>query len=232
MAGIEGVPAVPQVDLEPGAEVHRVHIGRNADVAQIAVAVTRRDVHAAAEGDGEVREVAADAATLGENVQGRLGRARILVAELHMAEQPAADRLYPRPARWGLPEQVPGDGQHLGHLAVAAPQQERQTLIRQVLDLRLRRVRRDDLVLPAVGHEGLGTKPQPARRGDYPVAAVAEAVYELRHGQFRLGAGPVFAGHPVCLRGVRVEHQQHGGGHGELENDVVADTDKHGWFTG
>ena len=48
-AGIGRVmPAVTEIDFEPGAEVHRLIVERHADVAEIAGAVTRRNVHAAA----------------------------------------------------------------------------------------------------------------------------------------------------------------------------------------
>ena len=49
VAGVEGVPAAAEVDLEPGAEVHRVGLRRDADVAEVAGAVAGRDVQAAAE---------------------------------------------------------------------------------------------------------------------------------------------------------------------------------------
>ena len=61
VAGVEGEPAAVEPDLEPGAEVHGIVDRRDADVAEIAGAVARGDVHAAAERDREVGEVAADA---------------------------------------------------------------------------------------------------------------------------------------------------------------------------
>ena len=53
-----------EIDLEPGREIHRRVVRRHADVAEIAGAIARRDVHAAAERDREMREVAAHAAPL------------------------------------------------------------------------------------------------------------------------------------------------------------------------
>jgi hypothetical protein len=46
-------------DLEPGAEIHRVDIDRDAHVAQIARAIACGDVHAAANRDGEMSKFAA-----------------------------------------------------------------------------------------------------------------------------------------------------------------------------
>ena len=82
-------------------------IGRHADVAEITGAVARRDVHAAAQRDREVGEVAADAAPLGMRIPGGLGRAGMLVAEFDAIMDVIADRLHQRPALRNLPEQRP-----------------------------------------------------------------------------------------------------------------------------
>ena len=55
--GVEGVPGVAKIDLELDAEVNRVTARRHTDVAEIAGAIARLDVHAAV--DGEMRKVAA-----------------------------------------------------------------------------------------------------------------------------------------------------------------------------
>src|ERR1700687_600804 len=75
------VPAPSEKDLEPGAEIHWINIDWNADVAEIAGAVAGRDVHAAAERDGEMGEVPADADAFVHGIAGAAGRARIRVAE-------------------------------------------------------------------------------------------------------------------------------------------------------
>ena len=71
-ARVEGIPAAVEVGLEPGGEIHRARIHRHADVAQVTGAVPRGDIHAATEGDGEVRVIAADAGPLLESLPGRL----------------------------------------------------------------------------------------------------------------------------------------------------------------
>src|SRR5665647_2832392 len=48
VARIEGEPAAVEIDLEPGAEIHRRGIDGYADIAEIAGAVACRDIHAAA----------------------------------------------------------------------------------------------------------------------------------------------------------------------------------------
>src|SRR6185436_11695546 len=119
VACIESVPPPAQIRLEPAGEIHRA-IGRgHADVAEIAGAIARRNVHAAAEGDGEMRVVATHALAFMEGVPGRLGRARMLVAERDVAMDEVADRMDARPARWRLFEQLPGHVGQAAGLAVA-----------------------------------------------------------------------------------------------------------------
>ena len=60
--------------FEPGGEIHRRIDRRDADIAEIARAVARRDVHAAAQRDGQVRVVAAHALPGDEGVDFRVLR--------------------------------------------------------------------------------------------------------------------------------------------------------------
>ena len=91
------------VGLEPSGEVHRAVRRRHADVAEVAGAVARRDVHAAAERDGQMREVAADALALVEGLPRRLGRARVLRSRSDVAVDVVADRLHAPRAVGALP---------------------------------------------------------------------------------------------------------------------------------
>ena len=45
---VEGVPARAEIDFKPGAEIHRRRVRRDADIAEVAGAIARRDVHAPA----------------------------------------------------------------------------------------------------------------------------------------------------------------------------------------
>ena len=58
---VEGIPTALQKHLEPGTEIHRVGNRRHADITEIAGAVARRDIHAAAQCDREMGKVAAHA---------------------------------------------------------------------------------------------------------------------------------------------------------------------------
>src|SRR5262245_14049640 len=56
VTGIECIPLAAQVGLEPCTEVHGLRRRRHSDIAQVSRAVARRDVHAAAQSYGEMRE--------------------------------------------------------------------------------------------------------------------------------------------------------------------------------
>ena len=62
-----------------------IGVDGNADVAEIAGAIARGDVHAAAERDGEMGEVAAYADAFAHRIAGAARRARLGVAEPDMA---------------------------------------------------------------------------------------------------------------------------------------------------
>src|SRR6202171_2342773 len=71
VARVECVPPPAKIGLEPTGEIHWA-IGRwQADVSAVAGAIARRNVHAAAERDGEVREVATHTLAFIEDLPGR-----------------------------------------------------------------------------------------------------------------------------------------------------------------
>ena len=90
----------------------------------IAGAIARRNIHAAAERDGEVRVVATHTLAFIEDLPGRHRGARMLVAEGDVPMDEIADRLDARPPRWQLFKEVPGNvGQALG-LAVTTAEEK------------------------------------------------------------------------------------------------------------
>src|SRR5437763_7579539 len=103
------MPAIAEENLDPGAEILRRVRRRQADIADIAGAIARRDVEAAAADEREMRIVAADAAPLLESLRGRARRPRVLVTEANVIMHVAADRLHARPAEGRAAEQVPGN---------------------------------------------------------------------------------------------------------------------------
>src|ERR1700758_5135579 len=64
MSGIESMPVRAQVNFEPGAEIHWIGVGRNTDITEIACCVARRDIHAAAQSNRQMRKVTAHADAL------------------------------------------------------------------------------------------------------------------------------------------------------------------------
>ena len=75
------MPTATEIHFHPGGEITGRMRQRQADVADIAVAVARRDVEAAAERDRQMRIVAADAPLLLEDIEGRAGCTRVLIPE-------------------------------------------------------------------------------------------------------------------------------------------------------
>src|ERR1019366_5535690 len=84
VARVERVPAPADPGLEPRREIARGERRWRSDIAQVAGAVSRRNIHAAAEGDGEMRVVAADAGPFVECFRGTAGGAGVLVVEGNM----------------------------------------------------------------------------------------------------------------------------------------------------
>src|ERR1700716_1173193 len=105
---VEGEPASVQINLEPGTEVHRRGIGGDADVAEIASAVTRRDVHATAQRDAEMREIAADADALFMAFPRGPIASGVVITETDAVVGIVADRLHPLPPRRDATEKRPG----------------------------------------------------------------------------------------------------------------------------
>src|SRR5271166_4218244 len=134
VARIKGIPLAAEIGFEPGCEIHRRVHGRHADIAQITGAISRRNVHAATEGDGQVSIIPANAGTIAEGFPSRPAGARVLVAEGDVLMNVVADGLDAAPAERRIPEERPGDlGKPVG-LAVTAAQQEHQGLVGQILD--------------------------------------------------------------------------------------------------
>lgn len=96
VARIEHPPAPVKPYLHPGCEVAR-RIGRcHADVAQIAGAIPRGNVHTAAKGDRQMRVIATDALRIVIGLCGAAGGVRSKVIETDMVVNEIADRLNAR----------------------------------------------------------------------------------------------------------------------------------------
>src|SRR5215207_5696134 len=123
VARIEGAPVPAEIGLEPAGEIAHGPGFWRADIAEIAGAIARRNVHAAAERDGEMGVIATDALAFCISLPRRPRGARVLVSEGDVTVDEVADRLNPGPARWCLLEQLPGDVRKPVGLAIAAAEQ-------------------------------------------------------------------------------------------------------------
>ena len=106
--GIKGEPAPLQKHLEPGAEIHRRGVLRNTNVAQVARAISGRNVHATAERDRKMGKIAANPDALFVALRRGSIAAGMMIAELDAAVHVIADGLYALPAAGDRPEQRPG----------------------------------------------------------------------------------------------------------------------------
>jgi hypothetical protein len=104
MARVESMPRTAETDLEPSREIHWRGIGRHADIAEIAGAIARGDVHGPAERDREMREIAAHAGLLAPGISGRPAVARVFIAKGDVIVDEVADRLDGCPAQRRLVE--------------------------------------------------------------------------------------------------------------------------------
>src|SRR6266550_2609810 len=127
MAGIEGEPASVEENLKPGAEVHRSGISRHADITEISRAIAGGNVHAATQRHSEMGKVPADADTLRVALRGGAVAPGMVVSELNVILDIAADFLHALPAAVDPTESRPRQiGEFLG-VAVAAAQEIHQS---------------------------------------------------------------------------------------------------------
>ena len=148
-----------QVNLEPGAEVHRIRLPRHANVAEIAGAVPCRNVEASAKRDGQVHVIAADPDPLAKHLQrGAIGPG-LHVIETNVLVDIIAHRLHEWPAGRQMPEQRPSRVAEFAiDLAIAAGEQKQQHVARQVLHAVLQRIANLDVGQPVVLDQGIGAK--------------------------------------------------------------------------
>lgn len=110
---------------------------RNADIAEVAGTIARRNIHAAAKGDGEMGEIAAHAGTFFLRLEGRSGRIGMFIPELNVAMNEIADFLNARPTQRRPAEHLSGEVRQAVGITVTAAQQEHEGFLRQRLHQRL-----------------------------------------------------------------------------------------------
>jgi hypothetical protein len=174
--GVHRPPAISQVNLEPGAEIHRRIGWRDPNIAQVPGNVARGYVHGAAKGHCQVLKVPADADPLGKDIQSSLGGSGVLVAESDLRMNPAADRADPAPTRRYIAKQLHGNVREPVHLTITAVEQVHEGLVGQVCHGMLNRLDWRRILQAGILNQcGIGQPDMPGR-GDKPRAAIAEHV--------------------------------------------------------
>ena len=229
VAGIERLPAPADIDLDPGAEIHRVD-DRHADVAQVSVDVAGRDVHAAAERDGEMGEVPAHADPFLEGLVGRAGRAGLLVVELDVPVDEVADGLDAGPAGCRRPEQIPSRLAEPIRLAITAAEEVDEALVGQGGDGALFGVRKYGVVGAAVPYRRVTPEDELAGRRDEAAAEVAVKVVVGRGGHVRRRGGDFRPNEVLQAIGLNREHADDRGRLRALKRDFVSIAYQHRRF--
>src|SRR5208282_6403332 len=93
VARIECPPRPAEVHLYPGAEIHRIDDG-HANVAEMTVDVTSRNVEASAKRHRQMGEIAADSDPLVECFKCGSGRSRLHIVKFDVPMDEIADRLH------------------------------------------------------------------------------------------------------------------------------------------
>jgi hypothetical protein len=120
---IKRVPSSTEKRLEPSAKVHRSRIARYPDIPEIAGTIAGRNVHAAAQRDGEMREIPAHADPFLVAFRRRAIAPRVMVAELDPIVDIIADGLDPLATALNSAELRPGEIAQLLGIAVATAEQ-------------------------------------------------------------------------------------------------------------
>jgi hypothetical protein len=165
-------PVASRTTCATGAKVgldHGVKVGRRIGKRGISADQPRRDVQCAAEGDGQVRQVTAHAATLHEHIaRGAGGRGRA-DAVLDMLAHPLADRADTRMASGQAGEELLRHGPEQIRFAIARRQQVAQHVVGQFIHRPFRRsavdvigMARDHRAVVQLQRPGAGTQPQHA----------------------------------------------------------------------
>ena len=159
LARVEGVPLSAEEHLHPGGEVHRDVLRRYPDVAEVPVAVPRRDVHGSAEGYGEMGEVPADADA----------RAKLI----ELGESFIVETVFLHPSKLDLVDTVQTAGYSVVLRAVRIPE-----------ELAVLRVRHS---VEAGGHDVPEDKIRPCYRRLWDLGAAARGLVDVLRQRRRLG---------------------------------------------
>src|ERR1700676_3319826 len=158
------MPAAADPGLEPRREIPHAERRRRSNIAKVTSTVSRWNVHAATEGDGKVRVIAADAGPFAESLRGAACGACVLIIEGDMVMNVIADCLHARVTRSYGAEKLPGCLRQQVGLTIAAAQKEHEGLFGQILDRVLPGCGHNLIQLAAIPDHAVGSKAQAAGR--------------------------------------------------------------------
>jgi len=151
VAGIERIPAAAKKYLEPCAKIHGSRIARDADIAEIARAISRGNVDAPAQRDGEMCKIAADPGPLLVGFRCRSIAPGMVIAKLQSLMNIVANGLNSLPSTLDMPKQRPSEIAHLLGVAIVATKQINDCFVWEQIDIALL-----GLGLIAIGHTAIG----------------------------------------------------------------------------
>jgi len=187
VARVEGVPAAADPCLEPGSEVANVVRRGHSEIAQVAGAVSRRDIQAAAEGDSKMHVVAADPGSCVIGLHCAAGCTGVLVVEGNVIMNIIADRLHARVAGSCAAEELPGHLRQQVSFAIATAKQKDQGFFWQRLHRVLPGVGDNLIGLIVVSDDRIGSQAEAARRRQAAVTPVSKGVMVAGDRNGRLG---------------------------------------------
>ena len=112
---IERKPATAEVNLHPGAKVHRIRRRGNADIAEIAGDIASRNVQTAAKRDSQVRKIPTHTNALAKGLQSRAIGSRLVIVEFDMLMNEITDCLDTLPAGLCRAKFLPGEARYPIH---------------------------------------------------------------------------------------------------------------------
>src|SRR4029077_4713961 len=118
--------------FEPRCEIAYAVRWRRSQIAQVPSAVSRRNIHATAESDREMRIVAADSGPFFERLQGAARGPGVLVVECNLIMNVIADSLHTRVPWSHVAEELPSCLSQPVSFTIPATQQEYQNCFGQI----------------------------------------------------------------------------------------------------
>ena len=176
MTSIEGVPATADIDLKPGAEIHRIGMWRHANIAKITGAIAGRNVHAAAKRDREMGEISTNASAFHMCIPRRFCRVRMLISKCKVAVYVVANCLNEWPSLLHIAKFGPGEIHETIRLAIPAAKKIDERLNGELFQGMLLGVQRHDVGLAVVANLKFGRQSKTTFWGVDNVADVAKTV--------------------------------------------------------